>query len=130
MPQPLKYKKSRQTHHKEGVEPDPTAKERVRAWRKRKLDAAAKAAYEERCARDMAFLRNIGSPISEFFDLIGIKSPHASFEFVREAWKRAAVTLHPDHGGDPQKAARLNELWQFYKQRNPITVPKTISPRA
>ena len=40
MPMPLKHKKSRQKHRKEGAKPDPTAKYRVRAWRKRKLDAA------------------------------------------------------------------------------------------
>jgi hypothetical protein len=120
MPMPLKHKKSRQNHRKEGVEPDPTAKYRMGAWRKRKLDAAAKAGYEEKCAREMESLRRIGNPFVELFDMIGIKSPYSSFEFVRKAWKATLVTLHPDRGGDPAKAARLNQLWQFYKQRNPI----------
>jgi len=117
---PLKHKKSRQKHRKEGAKPDPTAKYRVRAWRKRKLDAAARVAYEEKCAREMNFLRGIGSPTAELFDMIGIKSPYTSYDFVQKAWKRTLMTIHPDRGGDPAKAARLNQLWQFYKQRNPI----------
>jgi hypothetical protein len=117
---PLKHKKSRQKHRIEGAEPDPTAKHRVRAYRQRKRDEARRVAYEERCAREMDGLRRIGSPIPEFFDLIGIKNPHVGLDFVQKAWKRELIAIHPDHGGDPAKAARLNELWQFYKQRNPV----------
>ena len=120
MPQPLKHKKSRQTHRKEGAQPDPTAKARVRAYRQRLRDEAARAAYEQKCAREMKFLRSIGSPFPEFFDMIGIKSPYTSYDFVQKAWKQTLMAIHPDRGGDPAKAARLNQLWQFYKQRNPI----------
>src|SRR5208282_758430 len=34
---------------------------------------------------------------------------------VQKAWKRAAAKIHPDRGGDPAKAARLNELWSLYE---------------
>lgn len=32
---------------------------------------------------------------------------------IREAYRKKAVTLHPDRGGDPQKMKALNEAYQL-----------------
>ena len=77
MPQPLKYKKSRQTHRKEGVKSDPTAKERVRAWRKRKLDAAAKAtpSRNRKAERTLRFTRLSGDGLAGWWRGFGAQEP-------------------------------------------------------
>lgn len=33
------------------------------------------------------------------------------YEASRKAWRKAIAKNHPDRGGDPQVAARLNALW-------------------
>lgn len=128
MPQPLKHKKSRQTHRKEGVKPDPTAKARVRAWRERRANKAAEAEYKEKQDQQRARYLNAHPWLPEFFTMIGIdpmtvrvslyawRLLGADLVTLRKAWKRAATATHPDRGGDPAKAARLNELWGQYQK--------------
>lgn len=128
MPQPLKYKKSRQTHRKEGVEPDPTAKARMRAYRERRANKAAEAEYKEKQDRRRANYFHHNPWLPEFFTMIGIDpmtvrvSLYAwqllgqDFVTVRAAWKRTFAAIHPDRGGDPAQAVRLNELWTKYQQ--------------
>ena len=67
--------------------------------------------------------------LPEFITLIGLNpdkeifvgawgmSPTMRVDLVtaQKAWKRAAAKIHPDRGGDPAKAARLNELWSLYE---------------
>ena len=48
----------------------------------------------------------------EFITMVNEDSTQAiSYEAAKRAYRRAAITLHPDRGGDPAKMARLNELW-------------------
>ena len=42
--------------------------------------------------------------------VLGVE-PDATIDEVRLAYRRAAKTAHPDHGGDPEDMARLNEAW-------------------
>jgi curved DNA-binding protein CbpA len=42
----------------------------------------------------------------EFFRLL-------PFEAAKAAYRLAIQELHPDRGGDPIKAARLNAAWQW-----------------
>jgi hypothetical protein len=97
MPQPLKYKKSVQAHRKEGAKPDLTAKNRMRAWRKKRRDALKQA--------DRQFDR--------LYRFIGIHD----YELAKAAWRKAMIEIHPDHGGDPASAARVNEAWGKYKKQ-------------
>lgn len=123
MPMPLKHKKSRQKHRKEGAKPDPTAKYRVRFWREAKSHdmtvpqyrayleeqfrrrRARAADYAERRRRLFGF-----DLLDEFAAITG--GTVTDYESTRVLWKRNAVRLHPDRpDGDAVKAARLNELW-------------------
>lgn len=43
------------------------------------------------------------------------------YDAAKKCFREAMTTMHPDKGGDPTKAAKLNELWQriekeFYKR--------------
>lgn len=38
----------------------------------------------------------------------GLADPPVKYETVRNAYRAAMLRDHPDHGGDPEKAARIN----------------------
>jgi hypothetical protein len=110
--------------------PDPTAKNRMRAYRDRLRETAEKKAYEERQTRQREILFCWSPWLPEFLSMISIDAaqavcvssygfqPKLKVDFVtaRAAWKRAAVRLHPDRpDGDEAKAKRLNELWAMYQ---------------
>lgn len=50
-----------------------------------------------------------GNPYQELFRLLGL-------EAMTKSYRAAMVNLHPDRGGDPTRAARLNELWTALKE--------------
>lgn len=124
MPQPCKYRPAA-TVNREGVKPDPTSAARMRAYRKRKLNAereaertfdkAYQAAYEQRQREGRAHIfTGPDSPLWEFYRMLGLRPLEGEVmgcEAIRQAWKRNAARLHPDRpDGDAVKAARLNEL--------------------
>jgi hypothetical protein len=47
----------------------------------------------------------LDSLILKFFRLL-------PYEAVQKAYRHAAMSLHPDHGGDMEKMSSLNSLWQ------------------
>jgi hypothetical protein len=49
-------------------------------------------------------LNAIDSALADFMRLI-------SYDAARAAYRRAAVELHPDKGGDMEKMSKLNALW-------------------
>ncbi len=122
---PLKHKKSRQKHRKEGAKPDPTAKYRVRFWREAKshdmtvpqyrawIEEQKQKRYEARKAEREDWKRRSG--VAEFELMIG--GTVTDFKSTHALWKRTAFSLHPDRGGDPAKMARLNELWAKVQQQ-------------
>jgi len=59
--------------------------------------------------------------VNEFVALVGDKDASFSYVSAKKAYRKASLAFHPDHGGDPSKMARLNELWsrlkgEFYKR--------------
>lgn len=134
MPRPRKYRRSI-VEHRGGVLPkklDPTAKNRMRAYRNRLREKACAA--EETAARAACQARRarLYPWLPEFYALIGIDPAQTNADSVtiRAAWKRNAALLHPDRtDGDAAKAARLNELWGLYQRilgwvyPHPVHVP-------
>jgi hypothetical protein len=39
-----------------------------------------------------------------------------TYDMARAAWKLQACRYHPDHGGDPETAAKFNGLWERVKK--------------
>lgn len=124
MPQPLKHKKSRQTHRKEGATPDPTAKERVRFWREAKSHSMTSKEYRAylkagfaRRREQYQYLRKLrGDDLLDDFAVI-TGGTVTDYETTRVLWKRNAIRLHPDRpDGDAAKATRLNELWTMIQK--------------
>jgi len=49
-------------------------------------------------------LTGIDAQLAEFMRLI-------PYEAARDAYRRAAIALHPDKGGDMEKMSKINALW-------------------
>lgn len=50
--------------------------------------------------------------VGEFLILTGFdKQVKIDYDTARRAYRKTAMTLHPDRGGSPEKMARLNEVW-------------------
>ena len=51
--------------------------------------------------------------VGEFLILTGFdKQVKLDYDTAKRAYRRTALTLHPDKGGDAVKMARLNEVWK------------------
>jgi len=58
-----------------------------------------------KASSSLAYVNSLEGAIIEFFRLL-------PFEAAKAAYRLAIKELHPDKGGDPVKAARLNAAWQ------------------
>lgn len=47
----------------------------------------------------------------KFYDILGVQ-PNASQEDIRKAYRKAAITNHPDKGGDPEKFKEISNAYQ------------------
>jgi hypothetical protein len=54
-----------------------------------------------------------GKQADKLYAFIGIHD----YALATHAYKQAMVEIHPDHGGDPASAARVNEAWGKYKKQ-------------
>jgi len=64
------------------------------------------AAYQQtNSSINVKKLDTTDSLLSEFMRLI-------PFDAAQSAYRKASLTLHPDHGGNMEKMSRLNAIWE------------------
>nr|QHD56407.1 putative small t antigen [Gammapolyomavirus anseris] len=56
--------------------------------------------------------------IAELREMLSLP-PHASYEDIKAAYRRAALMFHPDKGGDEEKMKRLNYLMERAREYKP-----------
>jgi hypothetical protein len=83
----------------------------------------AAARWFERLDREEQNQREVGARIIEEADpwsLLGV-SEQASLEELRAAYRRAALTHHPDRGGDPDAMQRLNRAYHAAREARSVS---------
>lgn len=48
----------------------------------------------------------------DYYQVLGV-DPNASFETIRDAYRRRAMDCHPDRGGSHEQMVLLNEAWEI-----------------
>ena len=63
---------------------------------------------------------------ADYYDILGVKKD-ASADEIKKAFRKKAVELHPDKGGDEKAFKEVNEAYEVLKDKEVFKIYRTIT---